>query len=220
MLRLDGISKRYGDRLVLRDVCFTAAPKSLTVISGPNGSGKSTLLHVIAGLARADAGLVTYNGPPGGIGYLGHESLAYPQLTALENLTFWASLHAIRHDEATLMSALERVYLAPYADEAAGTFSRGMAQRLSFARLLVFTPALALLDEPMTGLDEASAAIVRTEIAALRDAGAAVIQVTHDVSADGMHADAALLMQTGGGYRLAAKEALCAERRNSGSALC
>lgn len=205
MLRLDSVCKRFAGRPVLEDVSFAALPGSMTVIAGANGAGKSTLLHIAAGLLRPDKGEVTTTARPGGIGYLGHETLLYPQLTALENLQFWNALHGMGASETTLLNALERMDLAPHADEAASAFSRGMAQRLSLARLLLLEPELVLLDEPLTGLDTASVRRVRDELLDLKQNGAALVWVTHDLQSDLVDADAALLLKRDATYSLFAR---------------
>ncbi len=197
MLRLDGVCKHYGERDVLRGVTLAARPGSVTLLAGPNGAGKSTLLHIMAGLLRPDAGTVAHAAPPGGVGYLGHSSLIYPGLTALENLEFWCRLHGVPSDEDILMMRLARMGLAAFADEKAGVFSRGMTQRLSLARLFLLRPVLVLLDEPGTGLDAASLACLRAELAASKDNGAALVWVTHGLADDLEAADQIVLLQDG-----------------------
>ena len=143
----------------------------------------------MAGLARPTVGTVERFCEDGGLGYLGHATFIYPGLTALENLAFWSGMHGNPTDKATLSEALARVELAPFAEERAGTFSRGMAQRLNLARILLQSPPLLLLDEPGTGLDVRSLAILHREIAASRDRGAGIVWITHDVAGDAKRAD-------------------------------
>jgi heme exporter protein A len=184
MLALDRVAKFFGNRLVFRDVSLSVEPGSVLLVAGPNGAGKSTLLRVMAGLARPSQGAVRCDVEPGRLGYVGHHTFIYPELTALENLGFWARLYGRPADEAALVAALERVELAHAGFERAGTFSRGMAQRLSLARVFLLEPELILLDEPGTGLDRRSMAILRTEIAAARGRGAALVWVSHSVERD------------------------------------
>ncbi len=179
MLRLEGVTKRYGERLILRDIDFHAAAASLTYLAGANGAGKSTLLRIMGGFTRPDQGRVIRNLPPGGIGYLGYETMLYPELTALENLAFWGKTTGRRLPKNALPTMLERMELAPFAHDAVGTFSRGMSQRLSLGRLLLGRPRLLLLDEPETGLDAASRALLLREVLHLRQEGAALVWVTH-----------------------------------------
>lgn len=200
MLRLDGIGKAYGGRQILKDLSLRVAAGTLTLVTGPNGAGKSTLLHIIAGLIRPDSGTVTRDAPAGKTGFLGHETLLYPNLSALENLAFWSALHAISADETVFMEALDHMKLAPFADDAASGFSRGMAQRLSLARLLLLSPSLVLLDEPLTGLDAESAQLVRAKLLRLRETGAALVWVSHDPERDAGPANAVLRLASGGSY--------------------
>ncbi len=197
MLRLTGVSKRYGERQVLRRVTLNARPGTVLLLAGPNGAGKSTLLHIMAGLLRPDEGMVECRTRAGAIGYLGHNSLIYPDLTALENLAFWCALHGKSTDERLLLTWLSRLGLAAFADEKAAIFSRGMTQRLSLARLFLLEPELILLDEPGTGLDAASAASLRSELSAAKERGAALIWVTHNLAEDLSLADEIAVLRDG-----------------------
>lgn len=208
MLRLLAVSKLYNHRPVLRELSLEIKPGTLTVVAGPNGAGKSTLLKIIAGLLPPDGGAVERAAALGEIGWLGHDTLIYPNLTALENLAFWRSLHNLPNDEKTLMAALDRMGLERFADDLSGGFSRGMAQRLSLARMLLLSPRLALLDEPLTGLDAASAKRVREELTELQSRGTAFVWVSHDLANDLHDADAALLLQSNATHALYTGEAL------------
>ncbi len=194
-MKLSGVGMRYGSRVILRNVCLEIVPGTVTLLVGPNGAGKSTLLRIMAGLTRPSAGTVetTFERPsPGrgaGIGYLGHATFIYPGLSALENLAFWSGLHGLDAGKKTLTAALARVGLARYAAERAGGFSRGMAQRLNLARVLLLEPDLLLLDEPGTGLDQGSLTMLRQEISLARTRGAGVVWISHDVTADATQAD-------------------------------
>ena len=128
------------------------------------------------------------------LGYLGHATFLYPGLTALENLAFWRTAHGLRLSGAGLSAMLERVGLAAHAHERAGIFSRGMAQRLNLARVLMLEPDLLLLDEPGTGLDAASLALLRREITAARQRGACVALISHDLAGDAPLADRLLFL--------------------------
>jgi heme exporter protein A len=151
----------------------------------------------MAGLALPSAGEATLSVPAEKMGYLAHETFIYPKLSALENLRFWAGLYGLPSDEERLLAVLDRMGLKRVAFEQAGSFSRGMAQRLSLARALMNEPELLFLDEPGTGLDEASRGVLMREIEACRDRGAAVAWVSHDAMADAARADKVLAF--GGG---------------------
>jgi heme exporter protein A len=195
LLRLTKVAKFYGNRLVIKDVSFEAAPGTVTLLAGPNGAGKSTLLKLMAGLSRPSAGSVERGVAEDALGYLGHQTFIYPELTAFENLAFWARLHGLapeRCSDEALLAALDRMELKRFAYERAGGFSRGMAQRLNLARVLLLSPSLLLLDEPGTGLDTRSMAILHREIAAARDRGAGIVWISHSVAEDLARADRVL----------------------------
>jgi len=115
------------------------------------------------------------------IGVLGHDLFLYPELTARENLEFFAGLYNVRDRRGAAAAALEHAGLADRADEAVTSFSRGMRQRLGLERALIHRPRLLLLDEPFTGLDDASAASLGRRLGALRDQGTIIILATHDL---------------------------------------
>ena len=199
---LEGVSKRFGPARVLRKVDAAFPAGAVTLVIGGNGAGKSTLLKIMAGLSRPSAGRVARTpGADGGepvIGYVGHATFLYPGLTALENLAFWRTAHRLPLDGEALLALLARVGLAAHAHERARVFSRGMAQRLNLARVLMLAPGILLLDEPMTGLDAPSRDLLRREIAAARAAGACVALVSHDLAGDGPLADRVLVLDSGG----------------------
>lgn len=116
----------------------------------------------------------------GAVGYVGHATLVYGELTARENLAFAARLHGQRPDRDRLDALLADFSLLEFAERRAGSFSRGMAQRLSIARAVVHGPRLLLLDEPFTGLDESSAEQLAERLAQQRAAGRTLVVVTHD----------------------------------------
>lgn len=200
----DGLTRRFGSTLALDGLSFTMAQGQIIGLLGRNGAGKSTLLRIIAGLSRPSAGEVIFDGTGAGgvaredgprLAYLGHATFVYPGLSALENLQFWARAHGLRPSRAELLALLEHVGLAAHAEERAGVFSRGMAQRLNLARVLLLDADLVLLDEPGTGLDVNSMALVRREMLAARERGACVIVVSHDLAGDSPLADRLLLLE-------------------------
>lgn len=194
MLEMLRVTRRFGEKTVLRGVSLRVRPGRVLLVAGANGSGKSTLLRLMAGLLRPDEGSIARRVRPGKAALLGHGTMVYPELSALENLAFWASLHGLALADGALRARLGAVGLEKEAREAAGTFSRGMAQRLALARALLPEPDLLLLDEPGTGLDAPSRTILRREIRAARDRGAALVWVSHDVAEDLPLADEAVLL--------------------------
>jgi ABC-type multidrug transport system ATPase subunit len=161
---LDSVSRVYGTFAALRNVSANFAAGSSTVILGENGAGKSTLLRIIAGLITPTRGTVTvFSGSPHRqrrrIAYMSHSPMLYDELTAMENLSYFASLH---RDEGCACvgspeMALRAVGLDPNLSRPVGQYSQGMRQRTSLARVLQTDPELLLLDEPFSNLDAASA---------------------------------------------------------------
>jgi ABC-type multidrug transport system ATPase subunit len=138
------------------------------------------------------------------VGVLGHDLFLYPDLTARENLMFFARLHAVPDAARRVEQGLESARLADRANDRVGGFSRGLRQRLALERSLVHDPRLVLLDEPFTGLDDASAALLVNRLRQLRQDGAIVIMATHDFdTADGV-VDQAVCLVNGRMGRIAA----------------
>ena len=198
-----GLTKRFGALLALADVSLAVERGAVSAVLGPNGAGKSTLLRILAGLARPSTGQLVYAGGAtqrrarAQVGYIGHATFLYPALTARENLVFAARLHGVAHPRERARDLLAELDLEAVADRGAGSFSRGLAQRLSIARALVHDPALLLLDEPFTGLDPVSADRLSQRIDALRAAGRALVLVTHDLGRAATLADRALVLVDG-----------------------
>ena len=199
MLELDRVAKLYGVKVIFKEVSCAFTAGSVSLLVGGNGAGKSTLMRIMAGLSRPSAGRVRQaeSGTRSGglrLGYLGHATFLYPGLTALENLAFWRTAHGLRLSRSDLLAGLERVGLAAHAHERAGVFSRGKAQRLNLARVLMIEPDLLLLDEPGTGLDAASLALLRREVRDARQRGACVVLISHDLAGDAPLADRLLAL--------------------------
>jgi heme exporter protein A len=192
LLRLSAVSHFFGSRLIFKGVTCDLSPASIMLVAGPNGAGKSTLLKIMAGLIAPRAGTVERRVADRGMAFMGHQTFVYPALSALGNLEFWNSVYERGLDDAALLGLLERVGLKGFALEAAGTFSRGMAQRLSLARVLLVEPELLFLDEPSTGLDTASQALLYGELEAARARGAGIVWISHDLERDLGRADSVL----------------------------
>ena len=189
-IAFQGICYDYGRRRVLSRVSLSASAGTITGILGPNGAGKSTLLSIASTRARPSQGEVRYGALPSStpqtalrarIGWLGHDPGFYPELTARENLTFYARLHGVPAVDAAVDEALAHAGLTDRRDDAVGGFSRGMRQRLGLERVLLHRPRLVLLDEPFTGLDDASARALLQRLVHLRDDGRIVLLSTHDL---------------------------------------
>jgi len=172
-----GVARRFAYRRVLADVSLAVSPGQALLLVGPNGAGKTTLLRVLAGLLRASAGHVDRRAP---LGMVAHDSMLYPALSARENLRFFARLHGV-NGRGRVDALLEQVGMTQRADDRVGTFSRGMLQRVAIARALVHEPGLLLLDEPLSGLDDAASRTLAALLGALRDRGTAMIIVSHQL---------------------------------------
>jgi ABC-type multidrug transport system ATPase subunit len=179
VIRARGIEKRYGDKRALRSAGFELASDGFLVVTGPNGSGKTTLLRLCAGLAVPSAGELEISVERGRIGYLAHESLVYRELTALENLDLYGRLYRVPERRERVGMLLERFGLWDARHERAGSYSRGMLQRLALCRTLLHEPDLLVLDEPYTGLDDEGAALLDRELAERRSHSAFLV-ATHE----------------------------------------
>jgi heme ABC exporter ATP-binding subunit CcmA len=178
-----GVAMSFGRVPVLRGLDLELWPGKLAAIGGVNGSGKSTLVKILAGLLRPTAGTVTIAGAANvrrRIGLLSHQTLLYSNLTAAENLEFYAALHGLSEPPRLAARWLARVGLDGLAEYRTRTISRGNQQRLALARALIADPALLIMDEPFTALDADGVALVLALIRERRAAGAAVLITTHD----------------------------------------
>jgi len=191
-LSFTDVSRSYGRRWALNRVSLRCDAGEIVALLGPNGAGKSTLLAVAAALLSPSAGSVRYgehdahgaHATPAlrqRIGLVGHDLYLYPELTAAENLTFYGRLHRVPDVERRVDAALERAHLTARRDDAVHGFSRGMRQRLTLERALLHDPRLVLLDEPFTGLDDASSLALVTRLEDLRAKGCIVLVATHDL---------------------------------------
>lgn len=202
---VDEVSRHFGRRRAVSRVSFAAVRGSIIGLLGPNGAGKSTLLAMLATLLRPSAGTIRYgtltaaDAPPelrGRIGVLGHDLFLYPELTARENLAFFAGLYGSHDPHAAARTALASAGLADRGDDLVSGFSRGMRQRVALERALIHGPRLVLLDEPFTGLDQASAAALVARLKGLRESGAAIVLATHDLDvAEGLLDEAIFLSE-------------------------
>ena len=181
--------------LLFRRIDVALMPGTLSLLAGANGAGKSTLMRIMAGLTRPDAGTVMRRVSDDKLGYMAHATFLYPGLDAEENLMFWARAAGLDQPAERTKKALETVGLSRHAHERAGIFSRGMAQRLNLARLLLAEPSLILLDEPATGLDVSSRRMLMDLMLQERDKGSAVLWISHNTDDDARHADRILTLE-------------------------
>jgi len=185
----ESLSRSFGTRRAVDGVTLALAAGEVLALFGPNGAGKTTLLRMLGGLLRPTSGKARIGDAtlPGGpevrrrIGVISHESLLYDALTARENVEFAARLYRVPDPVARSTEALERMRVLDRADTPVRALSRGLRQRVSVARAIVHAPSVVLADEPFTGLDVAGAKALASLLTELRDAGAALILVTHNL---------------------------------------
>ena len=184
------IGRRFGRTIALRGVSLDVAPGERLAIFGPNGSGKTTLLRVLAGLTRPTKGSVSIGGLDyrrhdlelrRRVGVVAHHPYLYEDLTAEENLHFYARMFGVERPERRVDEVLDRVGMERRRRDRVRTLSRGMQQRLALARAVIHDPDVLLLDEPDTGLDQE--AVARMTDLFLKDGGGSrtVLLATHDL---------------------------------------
>ncbi len=199
MIQVENISKSFGIKLVFKDIKFTVEDGELLMICGPNGSGKTTLLKLLAGFIQPSSGRIFLDCSQNKIGYMGHETFIYPEMSPIENLTFWSKLYNQHKTKEELESILDKVGLFEVQYEQADYFSRGMLQRLSLARLLALAPKLLLLDEPGSGMDAEGQNILKQEIEKAKLEGKTIVMITHFTEQDRQVADKVLFLKNGHG---------------------
>jgi heme exporter protein A len=185
---IEGVWKFYGDFPALANISFEVEGGTCLALIGRNGAGKTTLLRMLAGLSKAAKGNITIlGGDPRAekirqrVGVLGHGSGVYEELSAFENLRLFARLYGIGNPRQIAMEWLERTGLDRVSDGLVREFSRGMRQRLAVARAFLHKPALLLLDEPFTALDDRAIAVLQGLLKSALAEGRTVIMSTHQL---------------------------------------
>lgn len=190
MIKIQGLSKSFGSLYALRDLSLEINPGDYWMIVGPNGAGKTTLLKIIATLSQPTTGAIQINGIKSDqnrihirrqIGFIGHQSFLYENLTAEENLKFYARMYRLDKIENRIASTLARVGLTERKNDLLRTFSRGMQQRLSIGRALLTDPTIILLDEPFSGLDQSAIENFIDLFTSLISPDRIIIMTTHDL---------------------------------------
>ncbi len=194
-LAATGLTKRYGERVALREVGFAAAPGELVAVIGPNGAGKTTLLSILAGIQRPDAGEVTR--APSEIGWVPQQPAVYSKLSVAENLRLFARLERVADVEAVVERMLAQTGLADRAGDELATLSGGNRQRVNIAVGLLAEPPVLLLDEPSSSLDPRQRARLWDFVAEQTARGTAVIFSTHDVQEAERYANRVLVLADG-----------------------
>ncbi|AGA68663.1 heme ABC exporter, ATP-binding protein CcmA [Desulfitobacterium dichloroeliminans LMG P-21439] len=189
MIVAEGLTKKIGTKEILKGIDLEIHDGEFVTCFGPNGAGKSTTLNILALLSKPSGGNLWIDGQDtkenteslrSKIGVISHNSFLYNNLTAQDNLEFYARMYQVSHPKARVSDLLERVGLTYAANELVGAFSRGMQQRLSIARSLIHKPSILLLDEPYTGLDERAKHILNTLLAQISQNKRTIFLITHD----------------------------------------
>lgn len=200
------LTKSFGYKQALKETTITIEAGQVVVLAGPNGAGKSTLLRILATLSRPTRGRVAINGieiPAGAmraratIGYVGHQTLLYDELTILENLSYYARLYALDKMDARISEVAAQVEIEKRMNDPVRTLSRGYQQRVALARALLHRPRVFLFDEPWTGLDQNSSGVLIRIFEQARREGATVLFSSHEFERSLGAVDRALIMRNG-----------------------
>ncbi|MCK5291294.1 MAG: heme ABC exporter ATP-binding protein CcmA [Thermoplasmata archaeon] len=190
MIEIENVVKEFGRKGVINGIDLRIEKGDYLVILGPNGAGKTTLLKLISTLLRPSEGTIKIDGydvKEDGvavrrrIGVLGHVSYLYDELSAFENLRFYAKMYGVTLGLEEIRAILSRVKLAHRMNDLVGTYSRGMKQRLAIARAIIHKPKILLLDEPYTGLDLNGRKILTEMLRGFQKQGITTVMVTHDI---------------------------------------
>jgi len=200
-LRFTKIEKRYGAVYALKNVDLTIAPGDCVALTGRNGSGKTTLLRIASKLTRPTRGELSFsgmaeNGNPQA-GFVAHTTMVYDELSAEENLLFFAKILGVVNGAQRVEQLLREVGLAERKDSLVRTFSRGMRQRVAIARALLANPSLLLFDEQATGLDPEATAWFIDRLRKLRDSGCTILMSLHGESEVARLATRAVRLEAG-----------------------
>jgi ABC-2 type transport system ATP-binding protein len=194
VLRVSMLTKRFGDRIALRDVSFELRAGELVAIVGPNGAGKTTLLSILAGVQHADAGDFELDAA---IGWAPQQSAVYSRLTVRENLRLFARLERVADRDAAVARMLDQTGLAERADERVEQLSDGNRQRVNVAVALLAEPRVLALDEPSSALDPGQRARLWEFVGGLAARGTSVLFSTHHLGEVRRYASRAIVLAEG-----------------------
>ena len=191
MITVKKLVKRFGLKTVLRGVDFAVQPGEFVALLGPNGAGKTTFLRILASLSRPSLGSVNIAGYQlpnqaaqvrARLGVVSHLPLLYGDLTAEENLRFYARMYNISDADLRITDVLEMVGLEARRRDLVRTFSRGMQQRLAIGRAVLHDPDVVLFDEPYTGLDQDASTMLDEVLKTVAAKGRTVVMTSHDLA--------------------------------------
>jgi len=209
LIKVQNLTKSYGENTVLTDVTFQVPSQEIFALLGPSGAGKTTIINILTQELTADSGEVTVDATPHEIGLMLDAGGVYPHLNCLENLNLYARIYGLPLSRS--MEALESVGLGDSAKKAASELSRGMTQRLSLARAILYSPKLLILDEPTSALDPGTARGICNLLQKLREDGATIFLTTHNMDEALKLCDRVALLHEGIIVKQGAPVALCEE---------
>ena len=205
-IQIQGLMKRYGNRPVLRNIDLELPWGEVLSLFGPNGAGKTTMIRLLAGLARATTGSISIGGidpERNGVdvrrmlGVVTHQTFLYDELTARENLLFYARMYALTNIDERIEEVSTTLGSTSYLDTRVRTLSNGMQKRVSLARAVLHRPRLLILDEPEAGLDQEGLELVEVLLAAHKAEGGSAIVTTHNVERGLSIADRVIILSSG-----------------------
>jgi heme exporter protein A len=191
LIQVSKLVKRFGPKVVLRNLDFAVFAGEFVALLGPNGAGKTTFLRILSSLSSPTLGLVRIAGHElprhaaavrRRLGVVSHLPLLYGDLTAQENLLFFGRMYGINHLDRRIGEVIETVGLTARRRDLVRTFSRGMQQRLAIARAILHDPEVLLLDEPHTGLDQDACEMLDEVLRRENLAGRTVVMTSHDLA--------------------------------------
>lgn len=206
MIEVRGLSKKYGPLVALRGINLEVDRGEFLTVIGPDRAGKTTLMRILATLARPTEGLVKVGGhdlalqPTAArrlMGFVSHQPLLFEELTAEENLHFYARVYGVSDARAQISTILSWVGLTVYRAELVRTFSQGMRQRLAIVRALLHDPLILLLDEPYSGLDQETGVVLTKILAVLRHQERTVVMTSHGLESGESMADRIVVLNEG-----------------------
>ncbi|MBL8050715.1 MAG: heme ABC exporter ATP-binding protein CcmA [Anaerolineales bacterium] len=190
MIEVTKLIKRFGLKTILRGLDFQVQPGEFVALLGPNGAGKTTFLRILASLSKPSLGNVKVAGYSlpnqsaqvrAKLGVVSHLPLLYPDLTAEENLQFYARMYGIPNSQARITQVLQLIGLENRRKDLVRTFSRGMSQRLAIGRAILHEPEVILFDEPYTGLDQDASVMLDDVLRTVASHGRTVVMTSHDL---------------------------------------
>ena len=205
MLRIERITKQFGDKIAVDSLDMTVEDGSIMGLIGQNGAGKTTTFRMILDFIKSDSGLISWNGKPitqdvkQGIGFLPEERGLYQKMTVEEQILYFAELHGMKRDEARkeLVTWMDKLEVVGKITDKVQTLSKGNAQKVQFIATLIHRPNFLILDEPFTGLDPVNTSLLMNEIKTLKENGAAIIFSSHNMSGVELLSDNLTMLKKG-----------------------